>query len=290
MEDIMPITNNKGSFARLGFSLVFLSASIASAQAESIVDREHLDAQIGARQSSFLAVDIASGETCILQGSDLETRHAPWSTFKIPNTVIALATGVLDGVDTWRNWDAASRPPEGYWPEAWRQGQTLESAFQRSAVWFYQDIALDVGAPAYRATLTAWNYGNGQVPENSDTFWLGGPLALSVTEQVRFIEQLMIGNLDVPQIHLDTLAEISILEQTGRFSLHGKSGSGPVSRGDFSGPFEGWFAGWLSTDGVPSVAFAHHTVGPDFASIREYRQDFAQHLLSECGYTFNQVQ
>jgi beta-lactamase class D len=151
-------------------------------------------------------------------------------------------------------------------------------------------MALDVGSSAYRATLDDWNYGNAQVPENSDTFWLGGPLALSVTEQVRFIAQLMNGNLDVSKAHLDTLAEISVLEQTGSLALHGKSGSGPVSRGDFSGPFEGWFAGWLSNEGVPSVAFAHHAVGPDFASIRSYRRDFAERLLSECGYAIYQAQ
>lgn len=286
----MLTTNLNAGLIRLGITAVVLAASIASAHADSIIDRERFGDEIGARQSSFLAVDIASGETCILEGSDLKTRHAPWSTFKIPNTVIALATGVVDGGDTWRDWSPVSRPPESYWPEAWKQGQTLQTAFRRSAVWFFQDLALDIGSPAYRTLLAAWNYGNGQIPENSDTFWLGGPLALSVTEQVGFIEKLVTGNLDVSQNHLDTLSQISILEQTGTLALHGKSGSGPVSRGAFSGPFEGWFAGWLSSDGVPSVAFAHYSVGPDFASIQTYRQDFAEQLLSECGYVVNQDQ
>ncbi|RVT85324.1 hypothetical protein DXV76_06040 [Rhodobacteraceae bacterium CCMM004] len=39
----------------------------------------------GIRQAGFLAVDLTSGRECRRAQSRLDDRHAPWSTFKIPN-------------------------------------------------------------------------------------------------------------------------------------------------------------------------------------------------------------
>jgi beta-lactamase class D len=122
----------------------------------------------------------------VLDGSDLESRHAPWSTFKIPNLIIALESGFTADLDTMHPWDQRARPPRSWWPEAWRQDQSLRTAFQRSAVWYFQDVAQHVGAPAYRDQLTAWDYGNANAPDGSDSFWLAGELEISVAEQVSF--------------------------------------------------------------------------------------------------------
>jgi beta-lactamase class D len=43
---------------------------------------------------SFLARDLAADTDYALEGSDLNIRYTPLSTFKIPNLVIALETGV----------------------------------------------------------------------------------------------------------------------------------------------------------------------------------------------------
>ncbi|WP_299369607.1 penicillin-binding transpeptidase domain-containing protein [uncultured Tateyamaria sp.] len=265
----------------LGLLFMRTTASVA----DTILQRDAFSAQIGTRQSSFLARDLSTGQTCILEGSDLETRHAPWSTFKIPNTLIALRTNTAKGIDDWRDWDRARRPEAAFWPDAWKQGQTLKTAFQRSAVWYFQDVAQDVGAEQYRTTLTAWEYGNAIVPNGSDTFWLGGPLMVSVTEQVAFLERLLTGRLDVARHHIDDLSMAARAGTLGASVLHGKTGAGPGRERRYSGAFEGWYVGWLDHGDGASVVFAHHAKGPYFDAIRTFRRDFAETLLAACGMT-----
>lgn len=284
MEAFLPKSTLANTLRRGALGVLF-SLSLASASlADMLLDRTEFDSMIGERSSSFLAFDLTTGAECVLSGSDLETRHAPWSTFKIPNALIALETGVADSPDAWRAWDPALRPAAGYWPKDWRQDQTLQSAFQRSAVWYFRDIALEVGAAAYRERLRDWGYGNATVPEGSDAFWLGGPLALSVTEQVRFLENLLTGALGVDTSHLAALAQMAQAGSFGTSMLYGKTGSGPVRSGPDAGSFEGWYAGWLGQGRKPTVVFAHYVLAADFPSLRTYRKDFAEVLLRACGY------
>ena len=260
-----------------------LTASWSPASADTVLNPKQFEKQIGARQSSFLARDLRTGQTCMLGGSDLTTRHAPWSTFKIPNTLIALKTGVSANIEDWRDWDRSRRPAKHFWPESWRQGQTLKSAFQLSAVWYYQDLALEVDGATYRAVLGDWGYGNAVAPDGSDTFWLGGPLKISVTEQVDFLTRMVVGDLGLRDDHLADLFAAAHAGSLGGMMLYGKTGAGPVQEQSFTGAFEGWYVGWLMEHGAVTSVFAHHATGPYFDAIRSYRQEFAETLLAACN-------
>jgi beta-lactamase class D len=66
-------------------------------------------------------------------------------------------------------------------------------------------------------------------------------------------------------------------------ALHGKTGSGPLQRDDFDGPFEGWFTGWVERKDVPTASFALYVSGPDYQSIRTARLEIAEILLVGAG-------
>ena len=66
----------------------------------------------------------------------------PASTFKIPNSIIALETGVVGDPDKdVFKWDGVTRSFE-----AWNRDHTLRSAIAASAVPVYQEIARRIGA------------------------------------------------------------------------------------------------------------------------------------------------
>ncbi len=235
------------------------------------------------RDVSFLAYDLETNTRYVLEGSDLQSRQTPWSTFKIPNLIIALDSGFTPDLDTVRPWDQQTRPASFWWPDAWRQEQSLRTAFQRSAVWYFRDIAQHVGASTYRTQLTAWNYGNAGAPNGSDSFWLSGALEISVEEQVAFLASLLTGELGVPDAQLAALTEASLAREINEHALHGKTGGGPVVPGNFSGPFEGWYVGFVERTNAMPVVFALHTQGPSWNSIREFRQSFTTRLLIEAN-------
>lgn len=282
----MKVSSMMGMACAAAFAVLVAGPTVAqltAADADMVLPRAPLADEIGPREVSFLAADLATGARCSLEDSDLESRHAPWSTFKIPNLVIALDTGVDQDLGSVRAWDQTRRPAQAYWPDAWRRDQTLLSAFQRSAVWYFQDIALDVGGDTYRTVLRDWGYGNAEVADGADGFWLGDSLRISVTEQVAFLGRLVSGDLDIDARIMAALAEASAVTGSEGIALHGKTGAGPVSPGDFSGAFEGWYVGWLDRADTAPAVFALYTRAETYALIRDFRQDFAFELLAECG-------
>ncbi|MEJ6392550.1 penicillin-binding transpeptidase domain-containing protein [Gymnodinialimonas sp. 2305UL16-5] len=235
--------------------------------------------EIGPREVSFLARNIDTGASVVLEDSDLDTRHTPWSTFKIPNLLIGLETGVETSLDAARVWDQDRRPAAVWWPASWRQDQTLRSAFARSAFWYFQDIADDVGAAQYRETLDRWDYGNAEVADGSVDFWLDATLQISIAEQVTWLERVLRGETDLSERSIAALVEVSLADTSGTATLHGKTGGG--FRDDRSA--EGWYVGFVQNDGRPETVFALHTHGPDWNSINRFRSEFSQRLLRHAG-------
>jgi len=235
---------------------------------------------------SFLARDTTTGTEYVLEGSDLDTRHVPWSTFKIPNLVLALETNVAASLRAWRDWNPAQRPAAAHWPAEWQEGQDLGTAFARSSVWYFQDLALDVGTDTYRTKLAEWHYGDGEVPDGSDDFWLDGSLTISVREQVDFLGKLLTGRLGVSAASLAALNEASRSGRAGEGHLHGKTGAGPDDPSKTDGSFSGWYAGYILRDDRPLVVFALHMAGPSFTSIRDARRALVVRLLADLRLSY----
>ncbi|MGX9961740.1 penicillin-binding transpeptidase domain-containing protein [Roseomonas sp. F4] len=256
-----------------------LAARPALAQAPQNLPRSALGVEAG-RQVSFLAREVGGPGAWMLAGSALDARHTPWSSFKIPNLLIALESGIAGDLAAARRWDPARRPAAPYWPAAWRRDQTLGEAFRASTVWYFQDLARQVGTARYRTTLARWGYGNAAVPEGSDRFWLDGTLRISVREQVAFLAALLEGRLGVAPASLAALEEAGLAGVAPGLTLHGKTGAGPRRPGPGA---EGWYVGFLRRDAAPPVAFALHTQAPDLAALRDFRRDAALRLLGAAG-------
>lgn len=265
--------------AQLIVSLSLCHGALAQEIDLARLANDHLAQEVGDRAVVFYAKSISSGEQFAYRSEAAGERHAPWSTFKIPNLIIALETHVARSLQERRVWNPQKRPAESYWPEDWRQDQTLETAFRRSAAWYFQDLAQEIGGERYREALTRFGYGNADAPDGNDSFWLGGPLAISPREQAAFIERLVTGQLHVQQTTIDAIRSVSLLSETDGYALYGKTGSGPVVPGDFEGRFEGWLVGWVDKPDSDSVVFALYVNGSSFESIGVFRYQMSARFL-----------
>lgn len=239
---------------------------------------------IGALDVVFCALDLRTGKRNVVAPTLQDRRFAPWSTFKIPNLVIALETGIARDLDHERRWDQSRRPAAKHWPVVWKRDQTLRTAFVRSVPWYFQDVALDVGIQRYRSDLLRFGYGNADHTLTGDRFWLDNTLKISVREQVAFLRRVLTSDLGVSSRTLGMLKEISLIRTRARHALHGKTGAG-TRKADRSGaPFEGWFVGWIEKDQRPNVVFALHIEGPSYDAIRTVRITLTEKLLIAAGY------
>lgn len=245
------------------------------------IDTSSLNEKIGDRDVVFFAQDEASGQAYVVQRDRIHDRHSPWSTFKIPNLLIALETGVAADLDHKMTWDPEKYPARDYWPKAWQGDQTLRSAFKHSVVWYFKEIALQVGFERYRRDLASFRYGNSQVSGALDAFWLGEPLSISPIEQVNFLSTLLAGKLEVSERSIEALKEASISRAKDGVVLHGKTGAGPAEPGNFNGPFEGWFAGWVERPDRAPLVYTLYVRGKDFPSIRDFRREISLELLKK---------
>ena len=245
--------------------------------------RAAYDGLITAERVDFIALDLQTGRKLVLEGSRIYERHAPWSTFKIPNTLIGLeATECLDP-ERVLAWDDERWPSADFWPAAWQGDHDLESAFRNSVVWYYRQLAQCVGGAHYQSVLADWNYGNAQLDAGDDAFWLDNGLQISPWEQVRFLRDLHTGMIEVADSALQRLDLISLDAARDADGLHGKTGAGSTE----DGAWEGWYVGYVDAGEGPGVVFALYARSDDYADIRDFRRAFAVELLSDAGYLRN---
>jgi beta-lactamase class D len=257
-------------------------AAAEPARVEVIADAG-VTAELDGREAIFYAIDLEDGTRFAWAPERSDERHTPYSSFKIPNFLIALETGVAASVDDMRQRDPARRPAQPWWSQAWREDQTLAQAFRRSTVWYFQELALEVGGPRYREMLHAFDYGNANAPDDNDIFWLVGPLAISPREQAEFITRLVRGELPLRASTVAALAEVSLLEERDGYRLRGKTGAGPTGDDDLHGPFAGWLVGWVERPDAAPVAYALFVRGPNFESIAAFRGEMTRNFLRRIG-------
>ena len=160
------------------------------------------------------------------------TSFSPASTFKIPNTLIALNEGVVNK-DSIIVWDKKVREFD-----AWNKDQTLQSAFKSSCVWCYKEFASKIGVEKYKKYLKELNYGNKRIGKDVTDFWLDESLRITAFEEIRFLKQLQANNLAFKQEDIDTLKNIMIDEKNENYTLRAKTG--------WEGRY-GWYVGYVET-------------------------------------------
>lgn len=168
-----------------------------------------------------------------------ETRFVPASTFKIPNTLIALAEGAVKDEKEVIGWDGKDKGLD-----AWNKDQTLETAFPLSCVWFYQELAKRIGREKYLDHLNKIGYGNRSAEADVTTFWLEGNLKISPREQITFLTKLYNGSLPYGKNHMELVKRLMVVERTPRYTIRAKTGWAMRIN-----PEQGWYAGYVETNG-----------------------------------------
>ena len=175
-----------------------------------------------------------------------KTGFLPASTFKIPNSLIALETNVITPEDT-IYWDGVER----FLP-AWSENHVLKSAFAVSCVPCYQELARKIGVERMNKYIKLINYGNLEIRDTTiDNFWLIGNSKITPYEQVDFLTKLVHNELPFRDTIITTVKKIMVNEIGENFTLHAKTGWSQSN--DLN---NGWFVGYLETKEQGTIVFA----------------------------------
>lgn len=215
----------------------------------------------------------------VIGGERVDARFVPASTFKIPNTLIGLETGVIPDASFTLPWDGQERAIA-----AWNQDHDLRGAIQESVVWWYQELARRVGHERMRELVRGMRFGNADIGDDDaiDRFWLEGPLAISPREQIEFLSRLTRGELPVSARSVAILREVISSEARGEVVVRWKTGTHQIEDG--SG--HAWLVGWIEDGGETSAHFALILLAGDndeLASHMSARRPLVMELLEREG-------
>jgi len=167
-----------------------------------------------------------------------KTQRLPASTYKIPNSIIALETGVVENDSILFKWNGE---PRGM--KIWEQDLIFKDAFHFSCVPCYQDVARRIGAKRMNQYLNKLNYGAMDVDStNIDVFWLEGRSRISQLQQINFLKRFYKSELKITERTETLMKKLMVIEENELYSLSGKTGWATRN-----GHNNGWFVGYLES-------------------------------------------
>lgn len=182
-------------------------------------------------------------------------RRSPCSTFKIVSSLIALEKGIIVPEESVRTWSG-----EVFWNEDWNRDIDFSEAFRTSCVWYYRQVADDIGKNMMQKELDRLQYGNcdisdweGRLNTNNNNraltgFWIEASLLISPKEQVEVMERIFGVNSDYSEKTQNELKQVMLVSEQERadISIYGKTGMGKAE----GIVVDAWFTGFAeSTEG-----------------------------------------
>lgn len=255
---------------RLAIVLAFIGSACPAQTRDTVID---LRRQFKDFQGAFVLFDQQKQQYSRYNPAQCAERFSPASTFKIPNSLVGLETGVISDQHFIIPWDGIKRSN----PD-WNRNHDLESAIRVSAVWYYQELARRVGYERMKHWIDTLGYGNGDISGGIDRFWLGSSLLISANEQVEFLRRLQRDELPFSRRSMQIVREILVLERTESYVLRGKTGFSE----DGQGLAAGWFVGYIERSGN-IYFFASNIISRDGNGDRVFqsRKETAVSILRE---------
>lgn len=190
-------------------------------------------------RGSFLMLDYSANKFTVYNDARCKRRFSPASTFKLPNTLIALELGIIKDTNYLFEWDGNPRRMN-----IWDKDMNLAEAMRLSCVPCYQEIATKIGRERMQQWLNKFNYGNKCIGDSSqiDRFWLNDSLKISQYEQIDFLKKMYFTTLSAKKKNIDILKSIIIKDKNDKYTISGKTGTAVLDK------LYGWYVGYVERD------------------------------------------
>ncbi len=198
-------------------------------------------------------------------------RFTPASTFKIPNSLFGLESGIITDENHLLKWDGVKR-----WRKEWNQDNTLASAIKYSVVWYYQELARQIGKVKTEKYLKDIGYGNCRVGEKVDYYWLDNSLKISAEEQIAFLKRFYDYKLPFSKRSVDIVKKIMPEEKYKKSVMKFKTGTGNKE----DGTWIAWLVGYVEKKGNVYF-FAFNIEAATFEKVDRLRNKISREVLKQ---------
>lgn len=141
-------------------------------------------------------------------------RFSPGTSFKIVNTLIGIQTGNIENENTViRDSTDTSK-------------LTLSKAFKNSYVPYFQELAQKIGADSMKLWIDSISYGNKNINNPIDSFWLNDQLKISPDEQLGLMSKLYFQQLPFQKYAQQIVQDEMLQEDNTLYKLSFTTGTG----------------------------------------------------------------
>jgi beta-lactamase class D len=226
-------------------------------------------------EGCFTMLDNVSGKVTVYNMNLDTQRFTPASTFKIVNSLIGLETGKASGPEMVIKWDGVKR-----WNEDWNKDMTMKEAFKVSNVGWYQELARRIGMDTMKMFIDSLKYGNRNLGNSVDSFWLNNALKISPDEQLGLVKKLYFNQLPFQKRSHEVVKTLMLHESTTLYKLSYKTGWGF----DEQKRNIGWIVGWIEENNHVYF-FVTFLRSPDpNLDMRTVRMNITRGILSHYGF------
>lgn len=217
----------------------------------------------------FILYDLKYNHYSIYNEKRANTAFRPASTFKIPNSMFALETGVVKDEEQMFKWDGEKK-----FLKIWERDHNLRSGIKNSVVWLYQKIARDIGQERMQMWVDSIGYGNQNIRGGIDMFWLTGDIKISPKEQIELLKKIYLEELPFSKRTMTIFKDIMTLKKTSDYIYRGKTGWDAASN-----PNIGWFVGYVERN--ENAYFFAHNMEFTERKLASERKGIVEEILKE---------
>lgn len=254
------------------FFISLASCSVNRAKVDDSLKKYFDDNKV---DGCFTMLNNSDGKVTVYNLNLDTTRLLPASTFKIVNSLIGLETGVIIDEKMVIKWDGIKRSNED-----WNKDLTMEQAFKLSCVPYYQEVARRIGKDTMKLWLDSLSYGNKNMGDKIDSFWLDNHLKISADEQLGLVKRLYFDQLPFQKRTQQIVRNVMMQEDNSLYSLSYKTGWGFDEKNNNIG----WMVGWIEENKHPYF-FVTVVKSADAAiDMKTVRLNITKGILKQLGF------
>jgi beta-lactamase class D len=252
--------------------ILFASCSVNRATVDDSLKKYFDDNKV---EGCFTLFNNADGKVTVYNLPMDTARVLPASTFKIVNSLIGLETGVIVDENMAIKWDGIKRSNE-----AWNKDLTMLEAFKVSCVPYFQEVARRIGKDTMKLWIDSLNYGNKNIGDKIDTFWLDNHLKISPDEQLGLMKRLYFDQLPFQKRTQQIVRDAMLQEENTAYSLSYKTGGGFDEKNNNIG----WVVGWIEENKHPYFFVTLVKSADSTIDMKTVRLNITKGILKQLGF------
>jgi len=228
---------------------------------------------------TFVLLNGTNNQLTVINKVRAEQPLSPFSTFKIPNSIIGLETGLIKDEKQTLTFNKEKYPPQKWWPAPWKMpSYNLSTAYKFSMVAIYRQLATDIGQENMAQFLKRFDYGNQDISSGLDNFWLNASMKTSAIDQVTFLQKFYQNKFSLKANTLAIMKEVMLANRDENYKIYAKTGAGKVE----DGTMLGWYVG-IVEKANEIYYFALNFNRPTYGEMKKLRVEMAMNHLKAAG-------